>query len=79
MKKTTLEMFKEIEDLEVAPDNDGEPLKSVKDIVPNWCNKIEQSLTKFEKIKTIMDTWNTSGTMSDEKALSQIDEVLRNE
>lgn len=40
---------------------------------------LKQVLTKFDKIKTIMDTWNTSGIMPDEEALSQIDEVLRNE
>lgn len=40
---------------------------------------LKQVLTKFDKIKTIMDTWNTSGIMPDEEVLSQIDEVLRNE
>ena len=37
---------------------------------------VEKVITKFDKIKTIMDTWNTSGIMSDEEALSQIDEVV---
>lgn len=38
---------------------------------------VEKALIKFEKIKTIMDTWNTSGIMPDSEALRQIDEVLK--
>lgn len=40
---------------------------------------VEKALTEYEKIKAIMDTWNTSGTMPDSEALRQIDEVLNNE
>ena len=44
-KKTVLERFKEIEDLEVA-DEQG---KTVKDILPYFCENVETALVKTEK------------------------------
>ena len=46
-KKTVLERFKEIEDLEVA-DEQG---KTVKDILPYKCGQVEKSLKALEIIK----------------------------
>lgn len=55
--KTTLEMFKEIEDLDM-PDGVG---ITVKDIVPFMCEKVEQSLHRLESI----DNSNPSEALKD--------------
>lgn len=76
-----LEAFKEIKLSlsNVSVDTNGELVYKLNPKRYLLCQIVEQALTKFDKIKTIIDTWNTSGIMSDEEALSQIDEVLRNE
>lgn len=50
-KKTVLERFKEIEDLEVA-DEQG---KTVKDILPYFCENVETALIKAEKEHSALD------------------------
>lgn len=46
-RKTTLEMFKEIEMLEVA----DSPLMTVEDCLPFMCEKVEQALLELKQIK----------------------------
>lgn len=46
-RKTPLEMFKEIKELEVA----DSPLMTVEDFLPFMCKKVEQALTELKAIK----------------------------
>jgi len=46
-RKTPLEMFKEVKDLEVA----DSPLMTVEDCLPFMCEKVEQSLLELKAIK----------------------------
>lgn len=55
MKKTELEIFKEIEEVEVAPDNEGEPLKTVKEVLPYFCGKVEDALKRLESIDNAIE------------------------
>lgn len=70
-KKTTLEMFRDIEEIEVAADNEGEPLKSVKETLLYFCEKVEEALLKAEEFNKILEKYCVDD-------LDELDTILSN-
>lgn len=69
-RKTPLEMFKEIETLEVA----DSPKMTVEDCLPFMCEKVEQALTE---LKTIKESNPSEAFISGESISISVDEKNR--